>query len=79
MDKKDDQKPIDERGEDPRVSGPLDRRLIGLDHQNFGIRPEGVSSDGGGHAVVGAISFNPKELDKARAVARAIVEELRNT
>jgi hypothetical protein len=34
---------------------------------------------GGGHAVVGAISFNPKELDKARAVARAIVEELRNT
>ena len=34
---------------------------------------------GGGHAVVGAISFNPKELDRARAVANAIVEELRNT
>jgi nanoRNase/pAp phosphatase (c-di-AMP/oligoRNAs hydrolase) len=34
---------------------------------------------GGGHAVVGAISFNPKDLDRARAVANAIVEELRNT
>jgi len=32
---KDDQKPIDEREEDLRVSGPLDRRLAGLDRQNF--------------------------------------------
>jgi hypothetical protein len=34
---------------------------------------------GGGHAVVGAISFNPKELDEAREVAATIADELRNT
>lgn len=33
---------------------------------------------GGGHARVGAISFEPGELDRARAAAREIVEELRN-
>ncbi len=32
---------------------------------------------GGGHARVGAISFEPGELDKARAVAAQIVEELK--
>lgn len=32
---------------------------------------------GGGHPVVGAISFTPEELSKARTIARAIVEELR--
>jgi hypothetical protein len=32
---------------------------------------------GGGHPVVGAISFPPKELQKARDVAREIVHELR--
>jgi len=31
---------------------------------------------GGGHAVVGAISFAPDEVDKGRAVLREIVEEL---
>jgi hypothetical protein len=50
MEKKDDQKPINKQGEDPRVSGPLDRRLISVDHQNFGVRPEGVSSDWVGEA-----------------------------
>ncbi len=34
---------------------------------------------GGGHPVVGAISFGPQELDRARAVGLEIVEELRNT
>ena len=33
---------------------------------------------GGGHPVVGAISFPPEELQKARRVAREIVRELRN-
>jgi len=32
---------------------------------------------GGGHPVVGAISFAPKELDKARSIAQKIVRELR--
>jgi hypothetical protein len=32
---------------------------------------------GGGHAKVGAISFEPGELDKARRVAREIVAELK--
>jgi len=32
---------------------------------------------GGGHPVVGAISFAPEELEKARRIAREIVEELR--
>ncbi|MEW6735107.1 MAG: phosphoesterase [Acidobacteriota bacterium] len=32
---------------------------------------------GGGHAVVGAISFGPQELEHARQVAASIVEELR--
>jgi hypothetical protein len=31
---------------------------------------------GGGHAVVGAISFGPDEIEKGRAVMREIVEEL---
>ncbi|MCS6884739.1 MAG: phosphoesterase [Acidobacteriota bacterium] len=31
---------------------------------------------GGGHAVVGAISYGPEELDKARAVALEVVEQL---
>lgn len=31
---------------------------------------------GGGHAVVGAISFKPDEVDKGRAAVREIVEEL---
>ncbi len=31
---------------------------------------------GGGHAVVGAISFRPDEVDKARGVMREIVQEL---
>jgi hypothetical protein len=31
---------------------------------------------GGGHAVVGAVSFRPDELERARAVAREIVAEL---
>ena len=34
---------------------------------------------GGGHAVVGAISFKPEELDQARSVATAIANELHNT
>jgi hypothetical protein len=33
---------------------------------------------GGGHPVVGAISFAPEELEKARRIAREIVEELRS-
>jgi hypothetical protein len=33
---------------------------------------------GGGHARVGAISLEPGALDKARAVAAAIVEELKS-
>jgi nanoRNase/pAp phosphatase (c-di-AMP/oligoRNAs hydrolase) len=32
---------------------------------------------GGGHPVVGAISFAPEELDKARSIAQKIVKELR--
>jgi hypothetical protein len=32
---------------------------------------------GGGHPVVGAISFRPEELERARSVAREIAEELR--
>ncbi len=31
---------------------------------------------GGGHAVVGAVSFGPDEIEKARAAMREIVEEL---
>jgi len=31
---------------------------------------------GGGHAVVGAVSFAPNEIEKARAAAREIVAEL---
>jgi nanoRNase/pAp phosphatase (c-di-AMP/oligoRNAs hydrolase) len=31
---------------------------------------------GGGHAVVGAISFAPDEVEKARAVMIEIVQEL---
>ncbi|MCA9630422.1 MAG: hypothetical protein KC766_22280 [Myxococcales bacterium] len=31
---------------------------------------------GGGHPVVGGIAFSPKEVERARAVARAIAEEL---
>jgi|ERR1051326_5252483 nanoRNase/pAp phosphatase (c-di-AMP/oligoRNAs hydrolase) len=34
---------------------------------------------GGGHAVVGAISFAPDEVEKGRAVLREIVEELSQT
>jgi hypothetical protein len=34
---------------------------------------------GGGHAVVGAISYSPKDLDLARTTGTAIVDELRNT
>lgn len=34
---------------------------------------------GGGHPVVGAISFTPKELQKARRVALEIVDELRGS
>jgi len=33
---------------------------------------------GGGHPVVGAISFAPDELDKARSIALQIVDELRS-
>jgi nanoRNase/pAp phosphatase (c-di-AMP/oligoRNAs hydrolase) len=33
---------------------------------------------GGGHARVGAISFAPEELEKARRVAAEIVEELKS-
>ncbi len=33
---------------------------------------------GGGHPVVGAISFAPEELQKARRIAREIAEELRS-
>jgi nanoRNase/pAp phosphatase (c-di-AMP/oligoRNAs hydrolase) len=32
---------------------------------------------GGGHAVVGAVSFKPEEVERARRVAREIVAELR--
>jgi hypothetical protein len=32
---------------------------------------------GGGHAVVGAVSFKPEEVDRARAVAQEILAELR--
>ena len=32
---------------------------------------------GGGHPVVGAISFSPQEIQKARSIAREIVGELR--
>jgi nanoRNase/pAp phosphatase (c-di-AMP/oligoRNAs hydrolase) len=32
---------------------------------------------GGGHARVGAISFEPNQEDRARQAAREIVEELR--
>ena len=32
---------------------------------------------GGGHAVVGAVSFKPEEVERARQVAREIVAELR--
>ena len=31
---------------------------------------------GGGHAVVGAVSFKPEEVEKARAAVREIVAEL---
>jgi hypothetical protein len=34
---------------------------------------------GGGHPVVGAISFTPEELQKARRIAREIAAELRNS
>ena len=34
--------------------------------------------NGGGHAVVGAISYRPDELERARQTALAIAEELRN-
>jgi nanoRNase/pAp phosphatase (c-di-AMP/oligoRNAs hydrolase) len=33
---------------------------------------------GGGHAVVGAISFPPEDLARARRIAGEIVEELRS-
>jgi nanoRNase/pAp phosphatase (c-di-AMP/oligoRNAs hydrolase) len=33
---------------------------------------------GGGHPVVGAISFPPEELPRAREIAREIVRELRS-
>jgi nanoRNase/pAp phosphatase (c-di-AMP/oligoRNAs hydrolase) len=33
---------------------------------------------GGGHARVGAISFEPGELEKARSVAAEIIHELEN-
>jgi hypothetical protein len=33
---------------------------------------------GGGHPVVGAISFSPEEIHKARLIAQAIVRELRS-
>jgi hypothetical protein len=35
--------------------------------------------DGGGHAVVGAISFRPEQIDLARQAAREIVAELRSS
>lgn len=34
---------------------------------------------GGGHPVVGAISFNPEDLELARKVAKEVAEELRST
>ncbi len=34
---------------------------------------------GGGHPVVGAISFNPEDLELARKVAQEVAEELRST
>lgn len=34
---------------------------------------------GGGHAVVGAISFAPEDLEKARQIAQEVVTELRTT
>ena len=44
-------------------------------------RPEVVLLDvhlpgGGGHAVVGAISFKPEEVEEARAAVKEIVAEL---
>src|SRR5262249_37245370 len=34
--------------------------------------------NGGGHAVVGAISYRPDELERARETAKSIAEELRS-
>ena len=33
---------------------------------------------GGGHAVVGAVSYSPDEVERARATAREIIAELSN-
>jgi hypothetical protein len=54
-------------GSNPWVSGELKHNLATI-CERYG---------GGGHARVGAISFEPGELDKARAVAAEIVEELK--
>ena len=54
-------------GSNPWVDGDLKHNLATI-CERYG---------GGGHARVGAISFEPGELEKAREVAAEIVEELK--
>src|SRR5262249_34328788 len=56
---------------------------VGFNPWGDGTRNHNLASiceryGGGGHPVVGAISFSPLELDRAREVASSIVEELKN-
>src|SRR6476659_4028888 len=55
-------------GSNPWVYGDLKHNLATI-CERYG---------GGGHARVGAISFEPGELDKARKVAAEIVQELKS-
>jgi len=55
-------------GSNPWVDGDLKHNLATI-CERYG---------GGGHARVGAISFEPGELDKARTVANEIVQELKS-
>ncbi|MDT5294915.1 MAG: hypothetical protein QOJ76_1795 [Acidobacteriota bacterium] len=63
--------------------GPL-RTKISVGSNPFSPRPRrhniaGICEryGGGGHAVVGAVSYDPQDIDRARQVAREIVAELR--
>jgi hypothetical protein len=54
-------------GSNPWSSRPRTRNLAGLCEQH----------GGGGHPVVGAISFGPEELPRARSIAQELTRELR--
>jgi len=55
-------------GSNPWSSRPRTRNLAGLCERH----------GGGGHPVVGAISFDPEELPRARRIAQEITRELRS-